>query len=321
MVTWVVWNYYRLEPLFGSVGGGVILAFGVSLSLAVWNRKLSSWKSTVAVVVVFAGLPWYVFIPLLVTFVGKLYLKAIEKCELAAYWFIYTIVFLTASLISLQWLDNPIASTFLLFYLILPLVNTPLDWLSLGITRALLQSIRFNHHQAVKALLWGLLDLVIALCALFLVSGAVVGIVSIANPFAVMPIVDLRATFTSLGSPDNWRDNLWIYFMLLSTLVPTTIHFALAGGAVTLSVTQKRRMQILKGIESNDLRAKEAWLYVSIMPAVGFVLAPTLLFYGLYWVLHWHGTWLGQILLSWATLLATWIDPTLGHISQGAIQL
>ncbi len=79
-------------------------------------------------------------------------------------------------------------------------------------------------------------------------------------------------------------------------------------------------MQILKGIESNDLRAKEAWLYVSIMPAVGFVLALTLLLYGLYWVLHWHGAWLGQTLLSWATLLATWIDPTLGHISQGAIQ-
>ncbi|MGB1010503.1 MAG: hypothetical protein ACPGVP_12320 [Thiolinea sp.] len=63
--------------------------------------------------------------------------------------------------------------------------------------------------------------------------------------------------------------------------------------------------------ESPDLHS----LYVSIMPAFGFVLAPTLLLYSLYWLLHTHGAWLGQNLLSWAIWLATLVDPTLGQVS------
>ncbi len=306
-----------------SFAGAVIVTgvVTVTVAVAVTFTGVVAFSSVIAIV---ASLPFYVWIsiPVILAFgLQWLYEKAIKKRELATYWLVYTVLFLAAGIISLVWIDGSGVAIILLFYLVLPLVNTPLDWLSLGITRALLQSIRFNHHRFGMAVLWSLVDLVIALFALFLVSGVIVSIVSITNLFAVTPIIDLEATFTSLSSLDNWKDNLWIYFMLLSTLVPTAVHFALAGGAVTLLVTQKRRIQILKDTESNDLRAKEAWLYVSIMPAVGFVLAPTLLFYGLYWVLHWHGAWLGQTLLSWATLLATWIDPTLGHISQGAIQL
>ncbi len=321
-----------------TVGSGVLIFIGTVFFAFIFasiffggSAAVGAFVGTVVATFIFAivvivaglGLPWYAVVPAVLVahrYAGWLYEKLVIKRRLTTYWFIYTTLFLSASLVSLVWISNSSATIILLFYLILPLLNTPLDWLSLGITRALLQAIHFNHHRFGMAVLWSLVDLVIALCALFLVSGVIVSIVSIANLFAVIPIIDLETTFTSLGSLDNWKDNLWIYFMLLSTLVPTAIHFALAGGAVTLSVTQKRRMQILKGMESNDLRAKEAWLYVSIMPAVGFVLAPTLLFYGLYWVLHWHGAWLGQVLLSWATLLATWIDPTLGHIPQGAIQ-
>ncbi|MGB1311683.1 MAG: hypothetical protein ACPG47_10740 [Leucothrix sp.] len=229
------------------------------------------------------------------------------------YWFVYSLLFFTVSLAALVWIENVNAISLLLFYLILPLVNTPLDWLSLGITRALLQSIRFNQHRFTKAFIWGVLDLGLALIALLLVSGATVSVISMANVLAIKPIIDLQALFISLNNLDNWKDNLWIYFMLLSTLIPTAVHFALAGGALTLAVSNKKRAEILEDIETNNLSAKQAWIYVSVMPAFGFVLAPTALIYSLYYLLSTHGAWLGTWLLSWARMLATAIDPTLGH--------
>lgn len=245
---------------------------------------------------------------------GWLYEKNKLKKKLVLYWFFHGLVFLTASLVALNLIDNTNVVLVLLFYLILPLINAPLDWLSLGITRALLQSIRFNHHRFGRALVWSLVDLGLAVVALLLVSGVMVSVVSLANLLTIKPIVDLQNLFNSLNSLENWQNNLWIYFMLLSTLIPTAIHFALAGGALTLAVSNKQRRTILKDIETNDLSAKKAWMYVSLMPAFGFVLAPTLLLFSLYWVLHAHGAFLGNALLSWAELLATWIDPTLGQL-------
>lgn len=298
---------FAVAAAFTGTGTGTVafaFAFGLAFGLAVGGAVGGAVGIGVGI-----GVTMLIFFKL-----DLFYTKASKNRELVAYWFIYTLFFLTASLAALNWIENSNAVLMLLFYLILPLVNTPLDWLSLGITRALLQSIRFNQHRFGKALLWGFLDLALAIIALLLVSGATVGVVSLANLLAVKPIIDLQALFTSLGSLDNWRHNLWIYFMLLSTLVPTAIHFSLAGGAMTLAVSDKQRRAILKDIDTNDLSAKWAWIYVSVMPAVGFVLAPTLLLSGLYWLLHTHGAFLGQGLLAWANLLATAIDPTLGQL-------
>ena len=291
------------------VPGAVALAFAVAFAFAFAAAFAAAFAVAfpVAVALVFA-FAFAVFIS-----IAWLYGKAIQKKRLATYWYIYSLFFFTGSLAILVWVDNTAAVSLLLFYLILPLANTPLDWLSLGITRALLQSIRFNQHRFRKALVWGALDLGLALIALLLVSGVTVSVISLANLLAIKPIIDLQALFNSLASLDNWKDNLWIYFMLLSTLIPTAVHFSLVGGALTLSVSNKKRADILKDFETNDHSAKKAWIYVSLMPAFGFVLAPTLLLYGLYQLLHSFGASLGNSLLEWAKMLATAIDPTLGQ--------
>lgn len=244
----------------------------------------------------------------------RCFLLASVLLNLLPFWYIYSLFFTPSSLASLVWIDNSKSVLVLLFYLILPLVNTPLDWLSLGITRGLLQSIRFNQHRVGKTLIWSALGLVLVVLALLLVSSVTVSVISIANLLAVNPIIDLKALFESLGILDNWKDNLWIYFMLLSTLIPTVVHFALAGGALTLSVSKKTRQAILNDMETNNLSAKRAWIYVSVMPAVGFVLAPALLLYGLYSLLHAYGAMLGFYLSGWVKMLATLIDPPLGQV-------
>lgn len=286
------------------LGGAITVIFSVSMAFALVLGDTFA-------------LPWYFALLLVWGLTGGtiwLYLKAQKTHMLDIYWYTYSLMLLTASLALLNWLEIINAILTLLFFLILPLVNAPLDWLSLGITRALLQSIRFNQHRVYKALIWSLLDLLMAAVALLLVSGVTVGVVSLANLMAVKPIIDLESLFKSLSDLENWKDNLWIYFMLLSTLIPTMVHFSLAGGALTLAVSKKKRMDTLKDIETNNLSANKAWLYVSVMPAFGFVLAPTLLLSGLYWLLQAHGALLGNGLLAWAEMLSTWIDPSLGQL-------
>lgn len=233
---------------------------------------------------------------------------------LPIFWLCFCCIYLLAGIVGMSYQYNAIGTSLMLFYLILPLVNAPIDWLSLGITRGLLQSVRFKHHKFGKAIMWSCLDLMLALIALLLVSGVTVVAISLANKVSPTPILDLQALFISLGNLENWRDNLWIYFMLLSTLVPTAIHFALAGGALTLAVSDKKRKAILADMQTNDLSAKRAWAYVSVMPAFGFILAPSLLIYGLYWLLHAYGDFLGGLLIAWAKMLAALIDPNLGQV-------
>ena len=299
--------------------GALVISLVIAISAAIAGNVAINLVLVIAIVIVMnISLSKFISIPLVIGlyfFLSELYKKAIEKRELAVFWFIYTLFFLTGGLSALYWIKDLNIAMFLLFGLILPLINTPLDWLSLGITLALLQSIRFGRHRFVKALLWGMLDLGLAIVSLLLVSGASVIVVSVANLLATIPFINLHNLFAILDNIQNWRDNIWVYFMLLWTLVPTAVHFALVGGALTLSVSSKRRKAILEDMDSNDLNAKKAWIYVSIMPAFGFALAPSLLISGLYWILHTHGALLGQTLLAWAMLLAELVDPTLGQVS------
>ena len=92
--------------------------------------------------------------------------------------------------------------------------------------------------------------------------------------------------------------------MLLTTLIPTLLHFALAASALTLWLPQTLRHRIANNLELNHYKILAASAYISITPFIG-ILAPVALLYGLYQLLIAHGGWLAAILLSWADLLAS----------------
>jgi hypothetical protein len=109
------------------------------------------------------------------------------------------------------------------------------------------------------------------------------------------------------SSVDHW----WIYFMLLSTLVPTLVHFALAGGAATLWLPRKARLWLADGLERDHHKTFLAWLYLTFTPVVGFILLPAGLLYSLWWLVNVNGGWLGMRLLDWAEMLAHFANPAM----------
>lgn len=191
----------------------------------------------------------------------------------------------------------------ILFWLILPLINAPLDWLSFGVTRGLLQAVRTGQHTSQQALAFALVDLILAIVFLFLITALLVGVTALGNAIAGETLVDIRTILQQIRSEPSKLDHWWIYFMLLSTLVPTLVHFALAGGALSLWLPKHLRQWLVTGLEQDQHKIMLAWLYVTFMPILGFILLPAALLYSLYWLLTVNGAWLGTLLLDFADAL------------------
>jgi hypothetical protein len=117
---------------------------------------------------------------------------------------------------------------------LIPLVNVPFDWLSIGLTRALL---RWGCRPgAPSPLPLGLLDLALGVCLLVSLSVALVAALQVADwiivregGHAVGRVTDL------LDRVDNdWTDpaNYWAYATLFSTLIPSVLNAVI--GAVSV---------------------------------------------------------------------------------------
>lgn len=245
----------------------------------------------------------------IIVLLGALQQWSVNRGKAGWFWLFYTVLFMVMSYVSLAYMQHSGYMVLLLFWLVLPLVNAPLDWLSLGVTRGLLQAVRAQKHGGWRTLGWGLLDLVFALGFLFLIAAVLVVATALGNVVAGKTLVDLEAIFAGLRD-DPWSVNhWWVYFMLLSTLVPTLIHFALAGGAATLWLPQRLREQVADNLEQNHYKLSVAWVYLTFTPAIGFVVAPALLLGLLYWLVTTQGGWFGGHLLNWAEWLALAVNP------------
>lgn len=122
-----------------------------------------------------------------------------------------------ASLTDWSAIEAERASVFL-FLAVFPLINALFDFLSYGVTLALL---RFGL-QARLPVLWGLVDLAVA-AFLFLALGAtLVAVVHGLNLLAGTSLLDLEALFLGVWVAP-W-DYVWLYLMLFSTILPTALH-------------------------------------------------------------------------------------------------
>ncbi len=142
--------------------------------------------------------------------------------------------------------------TFMLFLGVLPLLNAPLDWLSFGITRGLLRSIASGGHGTGLSLLWAAADLLLALVFLLLVALTTWTGIWLMNQLAVWAggsaILDMAGLLEQLRT-GSWKENLWIWLMLGSTLIPTAVHFLIASMAGFLALNRSTAVAAAKKMQ------------------------------------------------------------------------
>jgi hypothetical protein len=117
----------------------------------------------------------------------------------------------------------------LLFGVLISLINAPFDWLSIGLTRALL---RRGVEAGGFAPVWlALLDLVVATLLIILLAAAMVFAVDLFEVVGRSKIIDVANVLDALADPTQRLEPQywWIYATLFSTLIPSLLNVALAA--------------------------------------------------------------------------------------------
>lgn len=136
---------------------------------------------------------------------------------------------------------------FAISWLALPLANTVLDYVSLGVSHALGRYVvrRGAHTASVLAVM--IVDLLLALA--FMVLTVIVVGVSLQAISWGLDIETLSATFLRTSAEDPWGQGLWLTFMALTTTVWTLLHFGLVV-APLVAGTLTRRLLVAPAAES-----------------------------------------------------------------------
>lgn len=205
----------------------------------------------------------------------------------------------------------PIFGAFLLFLGLLTLLNAPFDWLSLGLTRALLR--RGLELGGLWPYVLALADAVLAaavitvlgtVCVLGVQTFATVAVATGGEDAGILDVEDLLAGIHDRpADPEFW----WVYAMLFSTMIPSLVNLAIGGaslfrGIPWLTAALLRRMPADRPPKAHD----RTWM--------ALVLAAQLFLGGLLgiatqgvlaWVvIGWFLPLFGFRLLDWAQMLA-----------------
>ena len=231
----------------GAVAGAVAFAFA--------GAGAGAGAFAVALVVAFAFALAFAFaFAILITY--SYFLKKGNRLLFYILYFSFLVVCIGVFLAQ-PWLPvNELSFGILLFLVVLPIINSILDWLSLGVTRLLLKkSLRAPTH--IKKAGYYLLDFVAALItllvlifSLFLVikgMSLAAGLSALEQPAyylgALWQRIDSRPVWQTLLSPDGW-----VFMMIFSTFLPSLLH-GLAFGGFLLTITQPDRSKISRFAE------------------------------------------------------------------------
>lgn len=235
---------------------------------------------------------------------------------IGGYWTIFNACNSALAISSMVWFlvfEGSIGDNFLLqiFLVILPLINAFMDWLSLGVTRGFLYAIHRRVHHGRTALAFVVFDIIVALFFLWLIISITIIVLAGANAVALHEggemLFDLHGVLDGLEDDPLALEYGWIHFMMLTTLIPTLIHFAVAGASAVMVFPNRWRESILRHWdERGDAQTAALW-YVTLVPALGLI-APLLALYGLYALLSAHGGAAGMLLVDWARTLSVMFD-------------
>lgn len=217
---------------------------------------------------------------------------------------------------------NEATLSFLVFMVTIPVVNAVFDYLSLGLTRYLLQ----KSLATGRNLIWYAgADFVAACLMLLVLSLTIIAVLSglnlIAAGHGAHPI-DIGGILSRMRRTPLDVSLWWIYIMIFSTFLPTFAHAALAlGNAPLMRIFKKWRSRVIAGLKEIDAggdshHAKTSGaLYLTVQ--LGWTLLMTVFAIGLLGaVLYWFLPGVGRTIL----FLSEWLAEALGEdISPGRI--
>jgi hypothetical protein len=129
----------------------------------------------------------------------------------------------------------------LLFLGLLALLNAPFDWLSLGLTRALLR--RGLERQGWWPYLYSFVDaalagIIIAALAIAMVIGvqAFDELAVLGSGKASSAVLPLDKLFNGLAAHPSEPEYWWLYALLLSTMIPSLVNLAIGGASLMRGV-------------------------------------------------------------------------------------
>lgn len=219
-------------------------------------------------------------------------------------------------LLTALWLGEPSEASSLPLLLLgfLPLVNAPLDWISLGLTRGLLR------EALVRRGAWGLVfstfDLLLAMGLMVPLICLTVGIIRVANMAAgggEAPF-DLGGVIAEIRQSPADPAHYWVYFMFFSTLIPTLIHAGLAvvgmitGIVSTFGIVADKVEQQLKATDGYKSTSLSVGWPLVIGALVGVLLVGVFAAIAHVPILPAALGWFGRSLLavaSWAATVGT----------------
>jgi len=173
--------------------------------------------------------------------------------------------------------NNAFVILIITFFLLLPLANGFWDWLSWRFSRWLGRDLlaRFDRNGLAWTITWhALADFGLALLFLATLAFALAFGVESYNQFGIWRsgdvVYNLRM-FVGEAAESPWTEGFWLTAMLLSTLVPTFLHFALllASPLVMLVMGSPKRAALAAALDSYD----EAEHQDAVLQRVGWHLA------------------------------------------------
>lgn len=208
------------------------------------------------------------------------------------------------------------ALLFIVLLALVPLVNVPFDWASVGFTRALL---RYGCEPNVLSPLWlGLIDFAIGLFLVILLAISLIFALHLVDVIISRApnepqLIDLPRRLVDIGRDPFDHGNWWVYLTLFSTLIPSAFNLLIGIlSLVTWSIPTWRN-ELIKQIKSLKRRTGYGSTRTKISLQLGVIVGfATFLSGTLMWVvvvLLIHG---GLIfLLSWFFWFAVTIDRLL----------
>ena len=178
----------------------------------------------------------------------------------------------------------------LYFVGLLTLINAPIDWIALGLTRALLR--RGQERGGLWPLWYGLADIALSLVLMGLLAVLTLGVTIVFNAALARggwghSFVDLHATFAALRDPAKrlQPEFWWLYAMLFSTQIPAlaNLTFGCWCGLRGWTWLNRRLAQALPLDGSMELWVRVSVAFAwSLQQALAFI-AGCLGFYWLVW--------------------------------------
>jgi hypothetical protein len=234
------------------------------------------------------------------------------------YFFIGMTLALSVTAVSLpsspQYMNTQLSFTFI-FLVLLPLINSIFDWLSLAATRGLLKNMAERDDAPALHVLWNAaVGLILGVVLLAGLAATVTAALQTANLLSQShggpEYFDLAGRLHSLradpANPAVW----WVYFTLFSTMLPTVFHAAIASASFVawrLPESWKRHWLSLldDGIkEDHPVLVGMAWR-LTLMDAATVLLAAlsaAILAWLLFWLMPYEGhglLWICERVAEW----------------------